>query len=65
MLGILSMLLEFFNSNYLFFLLEKKWSNSHLKVAKKVDYVRQCSTVALVPRNMFSSIRTLLGTKSL
>lgn len=36
---------EFFNSNYLFFfffLMEKKWSNSQPRVAKKVDYVRQC-----------------------
>lgn len=65
MLGILRMLLEFFNSNSLFLLTNKKWFNSCLRVAKKVDCVRQYSTVALVPWNMFSSIRTLLGTRSL
>lgn len=52
MMGILSMLLEFFNSNYLFLLMEKKWFNSCLRVTKNVDYVRQYSTVALVPWNI-------------
>ena len=53
MLGILSMLLEFLNFNYLFLLMEKKWFNSCLRVTKKVDYVRQYSTVALVPWNIY------------
>lgn len=52
MLGILRMLLEFFNSNYLFVLTNKKWLSSCLRVAQKADCVRRYSAVALVPWNV-------------
>lgn len=42
----------FFNSDHLFLLMEKKWFDGCIRVAKKVDYMRHYSTLALVPWNI-------------